>query len=72
MSRTDAKAALEAAGFVVEVEEKRVSDPENLDVVLDQDPTVGTKALQGTTVIITVGSTEDPGPSPDPSPSPEP
>jgi penicillin-binding protein 1A len=73
MARKDAKAALEAAGFVVEVVEKHVSDPDNVEVVLDQDPTAGTKALQGTTVFIMVGSTdEDPGPSPDPSPTPEP
>ena len=73
MSRNDAKAALEAAGFVVEVAEKHVSDPDNVDVVLDQDPTAGTKALQGTTIFITVGSNEeDPPQSPDPSPTPEP
>ncbi|MGZ5299597.1 MAG: penicillin-binding transpeptidase domain-containing protein, partial [Actinomycetota bacterium] len=74
VSRTDAKTALEAAGFVVEIVDKHVSDPDNVDVVLDQDPIAGTKALQGTTVTITVGSTGEgsPGPSPDPSPSPGP
>ncbi len=74
MSRTDAKAALEAAGFVVEIVEKQVSDPGNVDVVLDQDPVAGTKALQGTTVTITVGSADvgTPVPSPEPSPGPGP
>jgi penicillin-binding protein 1A len=72
MSRSDAKAALEAAGFVVEIVEKHVSDPEHVDVVLAQDPSAGTKALQGTTVTITVGSADvvPPGPSPSPSPGP--
>ncbi len=74
MSRSDAKAALEGAGFVVEVVDKHVSDPDNIDVVLDQAPAGGTKLLQGTTVTITVGSTDvgAPGPSPGPSPSPGP
>ena len=72
MSRADAKAALETAGFVVEVVEKHVSDPHNVDVVLDQDPGAGTKALQGTTVTITVGTDEEQGPSPSPEPSPTP
>jgi membrane peptidoglycan carboxypeptidase len=74
MSRTDAKATLEVAGFLVEVVEKLVSNPDNVDVVLAQDPDAGIKALQGTTVTITVGSSEEgtPGPSPDPSPSPGP
>ena len=72
MSRSDAKAAIEAAGFVVEVVDKHVSDPDNVDVVLDQDPVAGTKLLQGMTVTITVGSTEvgTPGPSPEPQPEP--
>ncbi len=74
MSRTDAKTALEAAGFVVEVVSKHVSDPHNVDVVLDQQPAGGTKLLQGSTVTITVGSSDTgtPSPSPEPSPSPSP
>jgi penicillin-binding protein 1A len=74
MSRTDARAALEVSGFVVEVVEKHVGDPHDVDVVLGQDPIAGTKALQGTTVTITVGTDQqgNPGPSPDPSPSPGP
>ena len=58
----------------MEVVEKHVSDPHNVDVVLDQDPAAGTKALQGTTVTITVGTDEEqsPSPSPEPSPSPSP
>ena len=72
MSRADAKSALEAAGFVVEVVEKHVSDPHNVDLVLDQDPRPDTKALQGTTVTITVGTDEEQTPSPSPEPSPGP
>jgi serine/threonine-protein kinase len=74
LSRTDAKAALETAGFVVEVVSKHVSDPHNVDVVLDQQPPGGTKLLQGSTVTITVGTseTDTPTPSPEPSPSPGP
>jgi penicillin-binding protein 1A len=65
----DARTALEAAGFVVEVVEHHVGDPENDGRVLSQDPTGGTKALQGTVVTITVGTSGDPSP---PSPSPGP
>jgi membrane peptidoglycan carboxypeptidase len=72
MSRDDAKAALEAAGFNVEIVEKHVSDPNNVGIVLDQDPSGGTKALQGTTVTITVGSDHEEAPSPSPEPSPSP
>jgi len=68
------RSSVEAAGFVVEVVEKHVSDPHNVDVVLDQDPAAGAKALQGTTVTITVGTADEqsPSPSPEPSPSPSP
>ncbi len=75
MSRADATTKLEAAGFVVEVVQKHVSDADNVGIILDQEPEPGIKQLQGTTVTITVGSEEedpDPGPDPDPSPSPEP
>ena len=53
---------------------KHVSDPHNVDLVLDQQPTGGTKLLQGSTVTITVGSSDTgtPSPSPEPSPSPGP
>jgi penicillin-binding protein 1A len=72
LSQADAKAALEAAGFVVDVVEKHVSDPHNVGVVLIQDPVAGVKALQGTTVTITVGIAGSPSPSPTPSPTPSP
>jgi penicillin-binding protein 1A len=73
MSRSEATKALETAGFVVKIEEKHVSDPANADVVLAQDPAAGTKALQGTAVTITVGTTDQGTPSPHPpSPSPSP
>jgi membrane peptidoglycan carboxypeptidase len=63
-SQQDAAAALRAAGFAVEVVEKHVSDPGNVDIVLDQDPAPGAKLLQGGVVTITVGSSgeESPGP----------
>jgi penicillin-binding protein 1A len=74
MSRAEAKAALEAAGFVPQVVEKHVTNPDNVDTVLSQDPDPGTKLLQGTTVTVTVGVADEPtpGPSPDPSPTPGP
>jgi hypothetical protein len=72
LSRADATAALEAAGFVVDVVERHVSDPHNVGVVLTQDPVAGVKALQGTTVTITVGIAGSPSPSPTPSPTPSP
>ena len=70
MSVDDARAALEAAGFVAEIVERHVSDPHNDGLVMTQDPAAGTKALQGTAVTITVGTTDDPSPSPSPSPEP--
>ena len=47
MSQADAKTALEAAGFVVEVVSKHVSDPHNVDLVLDQQPMGGNQAPAG-------------------------
>ena len=72
LSQVDATSALEAAGFVVGVVERHVSDPQNVGVVLIQDPLAGIKALQGTTVTITVGVAGNPSPSPTPSPTPSP
>lgn len=72
LSATDATAALEAAGFVVEITQKQVNDPQKLDAVLVQDPPAGTKALQGTPVTITVGVKGEPSQSPQPPPSPSP
>jgi penicillin-binding protein 1A len=63
-SQQDARTALERAGFVVEVVEKHVSDPENVGVVLTQDPIGGSKLLQGASVSITVGTADDPSPGP--------
>jgi penicillin-binding protein 1A len=64
MSQRNATAALEAAGYVVEVVEKHVSDPANVGVVLNQDPAGGEKLLQGAAVTITVGGTGEASPSP--------
>ena len=67
MTQPDATAALKTAGFVVKVAQKPVGHPGQVGTVLTQDPPAGTKALQGTTVTITIGSA--PG-SPTPSPTP--
>ena len=72
LSVDDARATLEAAGFVVEVVDRHVNDPHNDGKVLAQDPAAGAKALQGTTVTITVGTKGNPSPSPTPSPPPGP
>ena len=72
MSVDDARAALETAGFVVEIVERHVSDTHNDGLVMAQDPAAGIKALQGTVVTVTVGTSDQPSPSPGPSPSPEP
>jgi membrane peptidoglycan carboxypeptidase len=55
MSQSDAKAALQQAGYIVKVEGKKVGNPDQDGVVLSQSPAAGTKAKQGTTVLITVG-----------------
>ena len=60
MTQRDATAALEIAGFVVEVVDKHVSDPENIGIVLTQEPVGGSKLLQGAVVTITVGTDETP------------
>jgi len=67
LTEADATVALKASGFVVRVVDEPVSHAGQVGTVLKQDPPAGTKALQGTTVTITVGSA--PG-SPTPSPSP--
>ena len=51
-----AQSTLEASGFVVHVVHKIVTHPGDYDRVLDQSPGAGTKAQQGSTVTITVGS----------------
>jgi membrane peptidoglycan carboxypeptidase len=55
LAEADARAALEVAGFRVEVREKEIDDPHKRGIVVWQQPLNGQKALQGTTVTITVG-----------------
>jgi beta-lactam-binding protein with PASTA domain len=50
-----ARAALEADGFDVVVQDEETTDPNSDGIVLNQDPPGGTKAAPGTTVTIFVG-----------------
>jgi beta-lactam-binding protein with PASTA domain len=56
-----ARETLEEAGFLVEVVRTETEDPEQVGVVLHQDPDGGIKAKQGTTVILEVGAEPDGG-----------
>ncbi|MFN2545252.1 MAG: transglycosylase domain-containing protein [Actinomycetota bacterium] len=58
MTEDDARAALEQAGFSVNVVEVPTSDKKEDGVVLDQDPRGGQKREQGSTVSIAVGHYE--------------
>jgi membrane peptidoglycan carboxypeptidase len=58
MSEADAQAALEAAGFKVNVVEIPTSDKKQDGVVIDQDPKGGNKREEGSTVSIAVGRFE--------------
>ena len=55
MSQADATAALQRAGFKVNVVDVPTSDRKQNGVVLDQDPKGGQQAQQGSTVSIAVG-----------------
>jgi membrane peptidoglycan carboxypeptidase len=55
LSESDAIAALEGAGFVVEVVYEEVKDEAKVGTVIRQDPQVGTPAAEGSTVSIVVG-----------------
>ena len=52
-----ATADLQAAGFQVQVFDEPTTDPNQDGVVIDQDPTGGTKAPAGSEVAIYVGRT---------------
>jgi membrane peptidoglycan carboxypeptidase len=69
-TQSSAESTLEGAGFSVKVVVEVVCDPTQDGVVISQDPGGGTKADQGSTVVITVGKLEPPCPTPSPSPSP--
>jgi serine/threonine-protein kinase len=55
LGQDDAIAALEDAGFQVEVTEQEVDDPNLENLVLSQDPPAGTQAKPGSTVTLVVG-----------------
>jgi eukaryotic-like serine/threonine-protein kinase len=55
LARDAAVAALEDAGFEVEVTEQEVDDPNLENLVLSQDPSAGTQAKPGSKVTIVVG-----------------
>jgi eukaryotic-like serine/threonine-protein kinase len=59
-----ARSTLESAGFQVRVQHQDVPDPGLDGIVLSQAPTGGTKAKQGSTVVITVGQLVAPSPPP--------
>jgi serine/threonine-protein kinase len=65
-----ARAALQGAGFVVQVRKQDVTDPGLEGIVLNQDPTGNTQAKQGSTVTIDVGRLVSPGPPPGPPTTP--
>ena len=65
-----ARAALQGAGFVVQVRKQDVTDPGLEGIVLNQDPTGNTQAKQGSTVTIVVGRLVSPGPPPGPPTTP--
>jgi beta-lactam-binding protein with PASTA domain len=65
-----ATAALEGAGFTVEVVEQAVCDPAQDGIVISQDPKGGSKKDEGSKVVIVVGKFTPPCPTPSPSPSP--
>jgi membrane peptidoglycan carboxypeptidase len=55
LSEDDARAALEEAGFLVEVVQVETDDPDKIGVVVQQTPGGGVKAEAGTTVTLKVG-----------------
>ena len=55
LTESDARAALEEAGFVVEVVYEEVKDQSKEGTVVRQDPPGGTPAAEGSTVTIVVG-----------------
>jgi len=65
-----ARSTLEGAGFTVTVSRQTVTDPGLDGIVLNQSPTGGTKAKQGSTVRITVGQLVSVEPPPPPPTSP--
>jgi serine/threonine protein kinase len=67
--KAEAQAALEAAGFTVNVRERTVTDPTQVNVVLDQTPAADEERPKGSPVTIVVGRAATPTPSPTVSPT---
>jgi serine/threonine-protein kinase len=59
-----ARSTIESSGFKVRVQRQDVGDPGLGGIVLNQTPTGGTKATQGSLVVITVGRYTEPAPPP--------
>ena len=55
LAEGDARAAIERAGFAVEVVFDQVKDEAKVGTVVRQDPPGGTKVAEGSTVTIVVG-----------------
>jgi eukaryotic-like serine/threonine-protein kinase len=66
----EARAELEAAGFVVEVQEEAVTSEDDVGVVLEQAPDAGEERAEGSTIEITVGALEEVTGTPTPNPTP--
>lgn len=59
-SESDARSALESAGFKVTVDYQPVDDPTKADLVIDQSPSAKSKVAAGTEVSIVVGQAATP------------
>jgi serine/threonine-protein kinase len=62
-----ARSSLQSAGFKVQVTKQPVTDPGLFGIVLEQTPTGGTEAPQGSVVKITVGQESNTAPPPPPT-----
>ena len=67
---SDAKKALEALGFSVEIDVVKSSKPDG--TVISETPKAGTHSERGTRITLTVSGTPAPSPTATPSPSPSP
>jgi serine/threonine-protein kinase len=69
LSEADAAAALQAAGFGVNVEDLLANSAEEDGIVLNQDPGEGGQVEPGSTITIYVGRFTEPEPEPPPPPA---
>jgi serine/threonine-protein kinase len=72
LSEGDAAAALQAAGFGVNVEDLLANVPEEDGIVLNQEPGEGGQVEPGSTITIYVGRFTEPAPEPAPPAEPPP